>query len=574
MTHPPPSLRPFPSCAIIPAQGRFYLRAGVVWEVHHARQAAVHLSLASRSCAWRRRFCPCTPPHSRAVARGDGRADIAVGVPAEDVGDSAANAGAVNVFYSGRYGISDRYNRIWDQDDLWGDSDAETFDAFGFALAAGDFDGDGWDDLAVGVPQEDVLVGSYLSNAGIVQVLYGGPAGLSTAGLQAWCQGGCDGLRDTAEDGDQFGYALAAGDFNADGYDDLAVGVPYEDIDTITDAGAVNVVYGSPTGLSILAVDDQFWNQDSPYVEGGCEAWDRFGTTLAAGDFDGDGWDDLAIGVPFEDVGATADAGAVNILYGSTYGLASVGDQIFDQGDLQGGVGENDIFAYALAAGRLGGDSYDDLAVGVRNEDAGGVSASGAVNIIYGALGGLSTANNQYYDQGSLENSPAANDFFGSALAIGDLDGDGYGDLAVGVPREDIDGEADAGGINVIFGTASRLSVTGNVFWCENDVVDGMSVANEQAGYSLAAGDLDDDGDDELVVGVPYQEIGGVFEAGAIDVIYGFDPWPGGGYYGWSQDSGSVQGMCELEDHFGMSLAIGDFRGFRTYAPTIIQDRP
>ena len=159
---------------------------------------------------------------------------------------------------------------MWDQDDFWGDSDAETFDAFGSALAAGDFDGDGWDDLAIGVPQEDVTVGGYISNAGIVQVLYGGPSGLSTAGLQAWCQGGCDGLLDTAEEGDQFGYALAAGDFNADGRDDLAVGVPGEDVGAVTDAGAVNVIYGSAAGLC-RGRDTQIWDQDS-VVEGVAEA--------------------------------------------------------------------------------------------------------------------------------------------------------------------------------------------------------------------------------------------------------------------------------------------------------------
>ena len=77
----------------------------------------------------------------------------------------------------------------------------------------------------------------------------------------------------------------------------------------------------------------------------------------------------------------------------------------------------------------------------MRNEDVDGYSAAGAVNVMYGTDSGLATLNNEFYTQGDpLENSPAANDFFGAALAIGDLDGDGYGDLAVGVPREDFVG--------------------------------------------------------------------------------------------------------------------------------------
>ena len=94
---------------------------------------------------------PHHPVRLAAASRGDGHADVAVGVPGEDIGDAADDAGAVNVFYSGGHGIRYLYNQMWDQDDLWGDNDAETFDAFGAALAAGDFDGDGRDDLAIGV---------------------------------------------------------------------------------------------------------------------------------------------------------------------------------------------------------------------------------------------------------------------------------------------------------------------------------------------------------------------------------------------------------------------------------------
>ena len=83
------------------------------------------------------------------------------------------------------------------------------------------------------------------------------------------------------------------GDFNDDGYDDLAVGVPYEDVGAIANAGAVNVIYGSPNGLT--PAGDQLWHQDSPGILGRAEANDRFGAALAAGDFNGDGLTDFMI---------------------------------------------------------------------------------------------------------------------------------------------------------------------------------------------------------------------------------------------------------------------------------------
>jgi hypothetical protein len=87
-------------------------------------------------------------------------------------------------------------------------------------------------------------------------------------------------MADQIELNDQFGSALAAGDFNHDSYVDLAVGIKLEDIGSIQDAGAVQILYGSANGIS--ATGNQFWHQDSPYVEESAELQDEFGYALAA----------------------------------------------------------------------------------------------------------------------------------------------------------------------------------------------------------------------------------------------------------------------------------------------------
>jgi FG-GAP repeat len=484
---------------------------------------------------------------------GDGFADLAVGVPDEDIG-AASGAGAVNVLYGTASGLSSAGNQFWNQDSQGIQDLSEDGDSFGEALAAGDFDGDGFTDLAIGVPNEDL---GAATTTGAVTVIYGSASGLTLAGNQFWAQDST-GIADQSEIGDHFGQALAAGDFDGDGFVDLAVGVPDEDLGSILDAGSVNVLFGSASGLSF--VGNQFWNQSSPGIIESAQTSDNFGDALAAGDFDGDRFDDLAVGVPNDDVGPVLRAGVVNLIYGSTSGLTSAGNQVWSQdtsGVLDAAEGV-DAFGTALATGDFDGDGFNDLAIGVPDEDLGPITSAGSVNVLYGTFSGLSAAGNQFWNQSSpgIVESADLFDAFGETLATGDLDGDGFFDLAVGVPEEDVGTISGAGSVNAIYGSASGLNSAGNQVWSQDTpgVLDASETADTFSA-GLAAADFDGDAFADLAAGVPSEDVGAATGTGAVNAVFGSaSGLTSAGNEFWSQDSPGIADVAEDFDSFGSPL--------------------
>ncbi len=461
-----------------------------------------------------------------AVATGDfnndGYHDLAIGAPKENIGD-LADAGTVHVIYGAEGGLNADGNQVWSQETPGIAGAPESGDVFGNSLATGDFNGDGFDDLAIGSPGEDV---GGVVNAGAVNVIYGAPGGLTDVGNSLWTQDTA-GIEDVAEAGDVFGWSVASGDFNHDGYDDLAIGVRLEGIGADTGTGAVNVLYGSAAGFVIEG--NQFWHQDTPGIAGANEDSDEFGWSLATGDFDNDSYDDLAIGVQKEDVGAVDDAGSVHVLYGTAEGLATAGNQVWTQNttNILGVAELGDALGWALAAGDFNSDGFCDLAIGVAREDLPGADRAGLVNVIYGAAGGLSSIGNQIFSQDTPGIAGAAEEdnTLGESLAAGDFDNDGFYDLAIGVNREDIGALAAAGAVNVIYGRAGGLSAEGNQVWFQNSAgVMDESEAGDFFGDTLAAGDFDLDGFDDLAIGVPLEHLNGVVNAGAVNVLYGGSP--------------------------------------------------
>ena len=271
----------------------------------------------------------------------DGFADLAVGAPGES--SSLFGVGAVNVLYGGAAGLTGTGSQLFTQDTPGVGSASEEGDSFGDALAAGDFNNDGFGDLAVGAPFES----SSLFAVGAVNVLPGTATGLTGTGSQFFTQD-TPGVGSSAEEGDSFGFALAAGDFNNDGFADLAAGAPFES-SSLFGVGAVNVLPGTATGLT--GTGSQFFTQDTPGVGSATEEGDFFGFALAAGDFNNDGFADLAVGAPFESSSLFA-VGAVNVLPGTAAGLTGTGSLFFTQDTP--GVGDTteefDLFGFALGA--------------------------------------------------------------------------------------------------------------------------------------------------------------------------------------------------------------------------------
>jgi hypothetical protein len=379
-----------------------------------------------------------------------------------------------------------------------------------------------------------------------------------------------------------------ASDFNGDGFADLAVGVPNEDVGATVDAGAVNVLYGSPDGLE--ASSAQFWTQGSSGVLGRPERQDRFGYALAQGDFNDDGFTDLAIGVPREDVGLIRNAGAVNVLYGSALGLTTIGNQLWAQSSpgIKNPAERWDLFGFALAAGDFNRDGRADLAVGVPFEDLPGGVNSGAVNVLYGSGAGLRAKGNQFWNQNSPGIKGAANHLcefvniaelcerFGWALVAANFGKGRTADLAIGVPGElnnFEDYRFGAGAVNVIYGkSGTGLTAFGNQRWSQGTpgvkgdpgfCDPGSACAVEFFGSALAAANFGKSGHADLAIGVPGDAIspgGSELGPGGVNVLYGSsNGLVVAGNQLWNQDSPEILDEAEDRDHFGAALAAGDY---------------
>jgi hypothetical protein len=398
-------------------------------------------------------------------------------------------------------------------------------------------------------------------------------------------------------------------DFNGDGYDDLAIGVPGESVSGKLEAGAVHVLYGSNSGL--VAAGSQFFREGVGAIPGVPETSDHFGTALASGDFDNDGYADLAIGVPGEDVVVNStnvqESGIVVILHGSPTGLHATQPNLIEGVDRGDGAGA--LFGSSLAVddwlnphktGAVGHDGLADLAVGAPGADvvnvfsgqrftavndkvatkdihgpdssrfgaslASGAFEAGNLELAIGspdADGGAGAVTLERWPatrvlkqgDGTVDGAKESGDGFGTALAAGDLNGDKWDELVVGVPHEDVSSTADAGIFQVLWTNSSGAIVSGP-FYTE-EAAGGSVEAGDQFGQSVAVGGIGPKGAQAVAVGAPLED----FAAADVGTVGVFRRTTGTALSGsfLFQGIGKVDGTQEKADKFGWALSIARF---------------
>ncbi|MDA0180686.1 FG-GAP-like repeat-containing protein [Solirubrobacter phytolaccae] len=320
----------------------------------------------------------------------------------------------------------------------------------------------------------------------------GGPVDLLTeANLRV------DGLAANAKLGDKI---ASAGDFNGDGINDvaLAVWMVNGDSPTRTQGGAVYVVYGkaSPTNVNLGAL-----GANGVRIEGAL-AGDHLGWSLApAGDVNNDGKGDLLLGTPWSDPSSRISAGGAHVVYGraSTTEIDLASNTAGFRID---GAAAGDRTGYSVATGDVNGDGRRDYILGAIGAQPGAKKDAGAAYVVYGKADQANTDLGGSYDGFRLDGE-SAGARTGWSVAAGDFDGDGKSDVAVGAI-----GAKDAAGSTFVV----KGGTTGIAYRFDGD-------ADDQSGWSLAAGDVDGDKKAELVIGVPFHNPASGLMAGSAYVL-------------------------------------------------------
>ncbi|MFF4492239.1 FG-GAP and VCBS repeat-containing protein [Streptomyces sp. NPDC001544] len=385
-------------------------------------------------------------------------------------------------------------------------------------------------------------------------------------------------------------------DFNGDGYADLAVAASSGKVGGHARAGYVSVVYGSKKGLDTS--HRQLISQDTAGIPGGAEADDYFGSGLALGDLDGDGYTDLVVGASGEDVGSVQNAGTLTVVWGGKQGLSggkvvatgAAGDRVNAQylavGDYDGDghpdlatatrllVGpftrtagaahfaglsfDSDYATDDLAAGDVDHDGITDLVALIHDYGEDGEPVGHRVVYLHGSKAGLG-------DPVVLKRADGTKVPGGASIGIGDVNKDGYADIVIGRPldgseEDHVDPARLGGQVEAVYGSATGPDTSRTTVVNQNTPgVPGTSEAGDGFGWGVSVADVNGDGYADVAVGSPNEAIGKVASAGAVTVLRGAKGGlTGAGAVSFDQNTAGVPGTAEQNDFFGSHTALVD----------------
>lgn len=397
----------------------------------------------------------------------DGFADIIVGAPT--LSSPETNEGLAFLYFGGSSlnGTADLAYQLNQANADFGRS----------VSGGGDVNGDGFSDVIIGVPLYD----DGETDEGAAQVFFGGTAPNNVADL----------TMTSNQVSANLGFRVASvGDVDGDGFADFAVSAPLLDAGAATDAGRTWVFRGRAGALSAAA--------DVTFSQSPASA--QLGRSITGGDYNRDGYADVVVGAPLTTQGATAGAGEVRIARGGPFMPDASSDLTIEGGTAGLGIGT------ATATGDLNGDGFVDLVVGSPKKNVSSTE-DGAFSIYFGSAAGLQLANSV------TVNSTLTGANLGNALAVGDVNGDGFGDLIVGAEKA-ANGQALEGHVLIYFGGAGSFDATPDRTMQGN-------LANGQLGRSVAyGGDVNGDGYGDVIAGAPFYNLGENNE-GAVFVYFG-----------------------------------------------------
>jgi hypothetical protein len=466
---------------------------------------------------------------------GDGIDDLIIGAPGNFYDYSAGKTyvvfGGTDVGVIGSFDLSslDGSNGFVLNGTMEGES-------LGISVSdAGDINGDGFDDLIIGVH------GPYFVPAGSEKnyVVFGSPNVGAGGSIDLSNLNGSNGFVLNADGSGSRDYSVSgAGDINGDGFDDLIIGVPGAYF--YGSYGASYVVFGGST----LGASGNFklasLNGDNGFRIQGIQSGDAIGDSVSnAGDINGDGFADLIIGASWVDSNGF-NSGASYVVFGGTNtgstGSLNLSTLDSSNGFVVNGINQQDRLGSSVSsAGDINSDGFDDLIIGAPSADANG-NLSGASYVV---LGGTNVGVSGSIDLSTLDgsngfviNGITVGDGLGSSVsAAGDMNNDGFDDLIIGAPSADPNGSPSGASYVVLGGT--NVGESGSIDLSTLDgsngfVINGITVGDGLGSSVSAAGDMNNDGFDDLIIGAPSADPNGSF-SGASYVVFGnatltFDP--------------------------------------------------